>query len=209
MSEALRKYYPWLLLVPVVIFILIPGAERFEGSNFIEAFGNWAWQRHHNTLSWAVRSLMLLPFIFFAYKRSWHGVIVSLILIATNFFWFPMPAQPDPSVLEFLDSERQWMMSAWDFSKVLLVSSVPVGLALIGLAFWKRSLLMGLLLLDGIFILKSVYSVELDESGWALVPFLIVAVAVFNVGILFIVRWVRNRFHHHENALVAEGKSAA
>ncbi len=208
MSEALRKYYPYLLLVPVVILILIPGAERFEGSNLIEAFGNWAWSRHHNMLSWAARSFMILPFIYFAYRRSWHGVVVSVILIATNFFWFPMPEHVDPQALEFLDAERQWMMSAWDLGKVILVLSVPISLTLLGMAFWKRSLLMGLLLIDAIFVLKAVYSVALGESGWALVPFLVVGCAVFNVVVLYVVRLVRNRLHHNEKPLVASNHAA-
>ncbi|MBC7810767.1 MAG: hypothetical protein H7175_06460 [Burkholderiales bacterium] len=199
-----RRYWnPWLLLVPVIILILIPGAERFQGSNLVEGFGNWAWDRHHNMLSWAVRPLLIMPFLYFAYCRNWQGVMVALVLIATNFFWFPMPANPDSSALEFLSAERQWIESSWDISKVLLVSSIPAGLFLLGLAFWKRSLLIGLLLIDGIFVLKSVYSVELDKSGWALIPFLIVALVIFNAVVLYIVRLIRNRLQNHPASTMA------
>jgi hypothetical protein len=189
----LPPFNPWLLLVPVFILLLIPGAERFQGSNSVEAFGNWAWDRHHNMLSWAIRPLLILPFILFAYRHNWNGVAVALVLIATNFFWFPMPANPDPSALEFLNAERQWIESPWDLNKALLVASVPLGLFVLGLAFWKQSLMVGLLLINAIFVLKSVYSVELDESGWSLIPFLGVALVIFNAVVLYVVYLVRRR----------------
>ena len=37
-------------------------------------FLNWAWARHHNPLSWYIRPLFVLPFCYFAYKRSVWGV---------------------------------------------------------------------------------------------------------------------------------------
>jgi hypothetical protein len=199
-----RRYWnPWLLLVPVIVLILIPGAERFQGSNIVDSFGNWAWDRHHNMLSWAVRPLLILAFLFFTYHRKWQGVKVALVLIVTSFFWFPMPPNPDPSALEFLNAERQWIESPWDMGKILLVASVPVGLFLLGLAFWKRSLLTGLLLIHGIFVLKSIYSVKLDKSGWALIPFLIVALVIFNATVLYIVHLIRNRLHNQPVSTVA------
>ena len=33
----------------------------------------WAWERHHNVLSWSVRPLLLLPFCWFAYRRNLLG----------------------------------------------------------------------------------------------------------------------------------------
>lgn len=209
MFAQLRKFYPWILLAPVVIFLLIPGAEQFRGNNIIEAFGNWAWDRHHNTLSWAVRSLMILPFIYFAYKRSWQGLVVSVIAIITNYFWFPMPEHVDPGVVEFLKSEREWMNRAWDLSKIVLTLSSPVALSLLAYAFWKRSLLAGLLIIDGIMVIKSVYSVDLDESGWTLIPFLVMGIVVFNVVILYAARVLRNRRHSAEIAPVVSSPTAA
>jgi hypothetical protein len=193
MSALLRKSYPWILLAPVVVLLLIPGAERFEGSNIFEAFWNWAWDRHHNMLSWAVRSVMLLPFIYFSFRRNWKGVVVAIILIATNFFWFPMPAQPDPQAIEFLEAEMAFVNSPWTLEKVLLTLSIPVSLFLLGFALWKRSLLAGLLILDAIFVTKAITSVNMDESGWALVPFLVIGLVLFNAVILLGVRWIHNR----------------
>lgn len=46
----------------------------------------WAWARHHNVLSWYIRPLFILPYIYFAYKRSWKGLAVTVIALATSMF---------------------------------------------------------------------------------------------------------------------------
>ena len=66
----------------------------------------WAWDRHHNILSWYIRPLFLLPYVYFAYKRSLAGISLTLVALATSMFWFPKPEQPDPRVLEFLAREK-------------------------------------------------------------------------------------------------------
>jgi len=208
MFATLRKFYPLFSLTPILRFILIPGAEQFRGSNVVETFGNWAWDRHHNMLSWMVRPLMILPFIYFSYRRSWQGIVVSIIAIITNFFWFPMPAQVDPSATEFLNVEREYIESSWNLAKVLLTLSIPVALAALSYTFWKRSLLMGLLIIDGIFLLKSVFSIELDESGWALIPFLVIALAIFNLAIFAAVRFAQNHRPGHDASMTSHTRAA-
>lgn len=200
-TSSYRRAWPWLLLIPMFILLLIPGAEKFEGANIFEAFWNWAWDRHHNALSWAVRSLMMLPFIYFSYQRNGHGIAVSLIAIATNFFWFPMPTELDPGVVEFLASEREWMMAGWDAGKVLLTLGGIVGLVALSYTFWQRSLWAGLLIVDAIFIVKAVGSLGIDQSGWSLIPFLVVAIIVFNIAILAAVRYLRTRREHRDTAI--------
>ena len=56
----------------------------------------WAWARHHNILSWYIRPLFLLPFCFFAYRRSLLGIGVTLVALATSMAWFPAPREPEP-----------------------------------------------------------------------------------------------------------------
>ena len=60
-------------------------------------FLSWVWARHHNELSWYVRPLFLLPFCFFAYKRSLWGIVVTLLVFPTSLFWFPAPDNPSPA----------------------------------------------------------------------------------------------------------------
>jgi hypothetical protein len=55
----------------------------------LDAFLSWAWARHHNVLSWYVRPLFLLPFCYFAYRRSVKGIALTLLALATSMFWSP------------------------------------------------------------------------------------------------------------------------
>src|SRR4028118_660204 len=60
----------------------------------LDGFLSWVWARHHNELSWYVRPLFLLPFCFFAYRRSLTGILVTLLIFPTSLFWFPAPENP-------------------------------------------------------------------------------------------------------------------
>ena len=60
-------------------------------------FLSWVWARHHNELSWYVRPLFLLPFCFFAYRRSLPGILVNplaLIWADRSVVWFAYRSGP-------------------------------------------------------------------------------------------------------------------
>ena len=42
-------------------------------------FLNWAWARHHNPLSWYIRPLFILPFCYFAYRKSVRGMVATVV----------------------------------------------------------------------------------------------------------------------------------
>ena len=75
-------------------------------------FLNWAWERHQNPLSWYIRPLFVLPYCYFAYKRSVPGLTLTLIAVATSMFWFPAPAEVDPRAAAFLEMERIRLLRA-------------------------------------------------------------------------------------------------
>ena len=77
---------------------------------FVNDFFSWAWERHHNILSWNIRPLFLVPFCYFAYKRSIWGIVLTLIALATSMFWFPRPESVSPQVKEFLEAEIEWIL---------------------------------------------------------------------------------------------------
>ena len=58
--------------------------------------------------------------------------------------WFGRPEIVSEQVKMFLQFEQDWLNAKWDYKKWLLVFTVPVSFIALGLAFWKRSLLMGL-----------------------------------------------------------------
>jgi hypothetical protein len=46
--------------------------------DWLTDFLDWAWARHHNPLSWYIRPLFILPFCYFAYKKSMAEVDPNL-----------------------------------------------------------------------------------------------------------------------------------
>jgi len=115
---------------------------------------SWIWARHHNILSWYIRPLFLLPFCWFAYRRSLLGIGLTLLALATSMAWFPAPAKPDPAVIEMLNAERDYMLGPWDAAKVAASLLVPATLIAVALAFWRRSLAWGLVVINAAVLFK-------------------------------------------------------
>src|SRR5829696_8375683 len=112
------------MLVLVLLALALVAATGSTGE-----FVGWAWERHHNVLSWYIRPLFFLPFCFFAYKRSLSGMILTLVALATSMFWFPAPEHSNPNTLEFLAVEREYLTGDWTMTKVLMALLVPLSFA--------------------------------------------------------------------------------
>ncbi len=125
-----------LFLSLTIIFIVV--AMTYQ------PFFDWIFERHHNQLSWYIRPLFLLPFCYFAYKKSFAGMMVTLFALFTSMFWFPKPEVVSENVTTFLAFEKDYLHSEWNFMKLLLTFTIPLSFFLLGLAFWKRSLIMGI-----------------------------------------------------------------
>ena len=135
----------------------------------INDFFSWAWERHHNVLSWYIRPLFLVPFCYFAYKRSITGIVLTLVALTTSMFWFPKPETVSPQVREFLEAEREWIVGEWTLVKILLTLLIPISFVLLGLAFWKRSLLFGLSVVVFMAVGKVTWSIYTGgESGYSI-----------------------------------------
>lgn len=131
-----------------------------------EAFFNWAYDRHQNQLSWYVRPLFLIPYCYFAYKRSWAGILGTIFVLLTSMFWFPKPEIVSEQVRQFLQMEKEYLTGDWNMEKVLLSSLVPVSLAALAMAFWKRSIWIGVLVLILIAVVKMIWSIVFGgEAG--------------------------------------------
>jgi hypothetical protein len=160
----------------------------------LDEFLSWAWSRHHNPLGWYIRPLFLLPFCYFAYKRSIWGIALTLLALATSMFWFPEPERPDPRAVEFLAMEKEYLMSDWIPVKVLLGLLVPISLAALALAFWKRSLLYGLVLIDAIMLTKVGWSFYYGGgSGLTLLSPAVVGLVACNAVVLYVAYRVRGK----------------
>ncbi len=149
----------------------------------------WAWARHHNILSWYIRPLFLIPFCYFAYRRSGKGMVGTLIALATSMFWFPAPAQPDPQVIAFLHAERAYLVSPWTPQKLVLSLVVPGFFLLLGLAFWRRSWWYGLGIINAMIGAKFIWGMVFAGDTWyAILPPALLGMAVCNVAVLGL-RW--------------------
>lgn len=130
------KFVAILFLVLTLLFTIFAITNR--------SFSNWIFERHLNQWSWYIRPIFLIPFCYFAYRRSWTGISMTVFLLITSMCWFNKPTEVNENVKVFLLFEQNWLSSEWTFQKVLLILTVPVSFFALGAAFWKRSLIMGL-----------------------------------------------------------------
>ncbi len=156
-----------------------------------DSFFNWAFERHHNTLSWWLRPAMLIPFALAAWFRSWSGIWLSLIAMFSSMFWFPAPEIPNPKVVEFLEMEKTLLKSGWTLTNILGAGSVIIYGALLGTAIWKHSIWLGLgviVLGGGLKILWSV--IFSPDAGTIIIPAAVVAttLAALLLGSIFFKR---------------------
>lgn len=160
-TSTLRKYDKHLGIVFATLTILFV-VLAMTNTSFFE----WAFERHKNQLSWYIRPLFIVPFCYFAYKRSWAGVMGSMFAVMTSMFWFPRPESVSPLVVEFLEMEKEYLMGNWDFAKILITLMVPVSLTALAAAFWKRNLFFGMAVMVFIALAKISWSVVFGgESG--------------------------------------------
>ncbi len=158
----------------------------------------WVWARHHNELSWYVRPLFILPFCYFAYRRSMRGVLATLLLLPTSLFWFPAPPRPSPRVLDYLAWERAFLTGDRVVAKLVLLVLVVGFFVALASAFWKRNWLYGLAVLNAATLLKVVWSVAFGGAvGWAaLLPSVVTLAICDTIIVLAMRRWGERQVRH-------------
>lgn len=157
-------------------------------------FWDWVWSRHANVLSWYVRPLFLLPLAWFAYRRSGWGIAATLVALVTSMAWFPAPAEPSAHVLEFLAFEQAWLTGQWTAGKVALTLLVPLALAAYCAAFWRRSLVWGLVVLNVMAFGKLTWGVLAGSgTGWAMTVPALVGLVIGDVVLVAALLWSRRR----------------
>jgi hypothetical protein len=152
----------------------------------------WTWERHHNVLSWYIRPLFVLPLAYFSYRRSLSGIGLTLVALATSMFWFPAPERVDPRVEEFLAFERGWLTGEWTLAKAATTLLVPLILGMMCLAFWRRSLVWGLVVMNAMAAGKVAWGViDGGGTGWAMLPPALAGLSVCDAILLYAAHRVR------------------
>lgn len=160
----------------------------------INDFLAWAWARHHSILSWYVRPLFIVPYCYLAYRRSIVGIVLTIVALLTSMFWFPAPETPNQMVVQFLQAEREYLTGPWTLPKVLLALAIPIFFFLLALAFWRRSWLVGLAVINLAALGKMVWSIlEGDGAGWAVLPPALIGLVICDGVIILAYRQVRKR----------------
>jgi hypothetical protein len=127
----------------------------------------WAWDRHHNVLSWYIRPLFLLPFAWFAYRRNPWGIAATVVALATSMAWFPAPRTVDPAVVAMLDAEKEYLTGEWTAAEVAVALVVPLVFVALGTALWRRSLVWGLAVVNAGIGFKIVWTYVVGDSAGA------------------------------------------
>lgn len=147
-----------IFLILTIVFIVL--------SMTYKPFFEWIFERHHNQWSWYLRPLFLVPYCYFAFRKKFSGMMISIFALFTSMFWFPKPEIVSESVVEFLEFEKEYLYGQWNMGKILLTLTIPISFIALGLAFWKRSLVMGVAVIVLMATGKMAWSIEnAGESG--------------------------------------------
>jgi hypothetical protein len=164
-------------------------------AEWLDAVGAWAWDRHHNILSWYVRPLFLIPFCWFAYRRNLWGIAATLVALATSMAWFPAPDRPSAAVIEMLDAEKEYLFGDWTPLKIGASLLIPVMFTALALALWRRSMVWGLVVINGGVLFKVVWTFVVSGTDGAmahLVPALL-GLAVVDAAFVAAIMLIRRR----------------
>lgn len=150
-----------------------------------EMFFNWAFERHHNVLSWYIRPLFIIPMVIFAYKKSLTGIFASIFALFTSMFWFPVPETSSPQVLEFLSFEMDYLKGTWTAPKLIMSLSVPIFFIMLILSAWKRNWKWLLGVIVGAAVLKFLWSISFSgEAGMSILKPALIGLLLC-IGVLF------------------------
>jgi membrane protein YdbS with pleckstrin-like domain len=94
-------------------------------------------------------------------------------------FWFPKPEVVSEQIRSFLAMEQDYLNGSWTGLKIIFTVLVPLSLAALAAALWKRSLWFGISVLIFIAIAKILWSVVFGgDSGTSVIAPAIIGLAV-------------------------------
>lgn len=159
----------------------------------VEEIAAWAWARHHNEWSWWIRPFFLLPWCWFAWRRSLAGLALTLVALLTSMAWFPAPEIPSPLAVEVLAAERDYLLGPWGPAKVAVALLVPGTLAALAIAFWRRSFAWGIAVVNAMVLAKIAWTFAIFTAEGALHHLAPAAFGLAACNLALIIAWRRWR----------------
>jgi hypothetical protein len=173
MNPFVKKYDQSLALGFGALSLLFIAAMTYR------PFFDWAFARHHNLLSWYIRPLFLIPFSYFAYRRSLAGIFATIFLLLTSMFWFPAPTVIDEMAATFLAMEQVYLTSDWTLWKLGTTALVPISLWAFAAALWLRSIRFGMGVVIFMAVAKLWWSVlQAGDAGLSILAPAVVGLAL-------------------------------
>ena len=92
-----------------------------------------------------------------------------------------------------LKAEEMYLTANWTLWKVLIALLVPLTFAALGLAFWRRSLLWGLAVVNAAILFKIAWTFLFSTEAGALshLPAAVIGLVVCDALILYVMRKIR------------------
>ena len=85
--------------------------------------------------------------------------------------------------------EQQYVSGGWNWTKTFMTLLVPVWFVLLGGAFWRRSWMVGLAVINVGALLKVIWSFYFGgDSAWSIIAPVLIGLVVCNVAIAFVFR---------------------
>lgn len=154
-----------------------------------DIFFNWAFERHHNILSWYIRLLFIIPMVVFAFKKSYTGIFASIFALFTSMFWFPVPTNSSSQVLSFLAFEMEYLKGTWTAPKIIMSLAVPLFFIMLIMAAWKRNWKWLLGVVIGAAVLKFIWSIAFGgDAGMSILKPALTGLIVCIVGLYYFIK---------------------
>ena len=170
-----------LFAVATIIFIVL----FLSNDTFFE----WAFERHHNILSWYIRPLFIIPIMISAFKKSVTGIFVSIFSLFTSMFWFPAPGTNSSQVLSFLAVEMKYLKGIWDTPKIIMSLAVPLFFIMLIISAWKRNWKWVLGVIIGAAVLKFIWSIAFSgEAGMSILKPALIGLIVCIGGLYYFIK---------------------
>jgi len=127
--------------------------------------------------------------VIFAFRKSYTGIFASIFALFTSMFWFSVPAESSPQVLEFLAFEMEYLKGAWTAPKIIMSLAVPLFFFMLLTAAWKRNWKWLIGVIIGAAVLKFIWRVAFSgEAGMSILKPAILGLIVCIGGLGFYFR---------------------